>query len=131
MVLPKEIHSPQPDPHEQLQRLKDDKAKKLQEDCKRLSATIAGQASHIKDQDRRICELTQQLDALKADLQLKVQQADDLQVQLESRASAEPVVEIKEVVKYVEHPNCDACEQLNEQLASMQAVEAQMREQIS
>ena len=84
--------------------------RKLQKDCQMLSQTVTGQAQKVKEQQSKIEELLSQLAKSKEELMVGQKEAESLRGQLSNgpgNNTISPVkVEVKEVIKYVDNPNC-------------------------
>ena len=101
--------------------------KKLQKDCQMLSTTVTGQAARVKEQDIQIAELIDKADKQRSELEAKSHEAEGLKTQLLSKdvpvavtnavVKETPTVEVREVIKYVDNPNSETCEQLRSELS--------------
>ena len=135
--MPREIHSPpQPDTSTlEKNRALEDRVKKLQKDCQILSSTVSGQAAKIREQESQIAELNFQCDSLKDQAEVKLQEVQNLKSQLEEALNVPPVkipeperiVEVREVVQYVEKSDCASCDRLTSEKAALEELNSKLK----
>lgn len=92
-----------------------------------MTTTVSGQAAKIKALEQQVSELTALSETLSAQLDAKTDEASELKLQLEEAQNASPVkvvaeperiIEIREVIKYVEKQ--EKVDQLTQELQTMQ-----------